>query len=481
MIMAFDLSELLAGVSNPGTREQIEYFSLEQIEPDPNNFYRLSAIEDLAANIQLCGLQQPLRLRPIPDQDGRYRIVSGHRRRAALELLAKEDPERWDEVACIVENDAASESLQQLRLIYANANTRTVTSAEFSEQAVQVEKLLYQLKEEGYEFPGRMRDHVSQAVGASKTKLARLKVIRENLVFEWKQPWKDNKIGESVAYALAQLPAYWQNLIFAGCSNMSYLYESTVQEYARRFKEIEATACGNKKEFVCGHKSTMMEKSCKDRWQDPCRSRCCLDCPSLRTCKDSCSAAADKKKAAQAKYKADNAELAKQKENADMPKKKQVDSLWKRFGLARELACKEWPDCKKAMGVSYFTLDDQKVMELECGEAKVTPDTKLPYSATRYDVEQLCKLADYLGCSLDYLFCRTDIREIASTDVSDPDTRWKTGKPEAYGTYVAYVQIADVSKKMLRELLWDGEEWFLFGSKIADDTKVCCWMEQPEL
>ena len=54
--MAFDLSELLAGVSDPGTREQIEYFRLEQIEPDPNNFYQLSAIEDLAANIQLCGL-----------------------------------------------------------------------------------------------------------------------------------------------------------------------------------------------------------------------------------------------------------------------------------------------------------------------------------------------------------------------------------------------------------------------------------------
>ena len=60
--------------------------------------------------------------------------------------------------------DEASPELQQLRLIYANANTRTMTGAELAEQAAQVEKLLYQLKEQGYEFPGRMRDHVAQAL-----------------------------------------------------------------------------------------------------------------------------------------------------------------------------------------------------------------------------------------------------------------------------------------------------------------------------
>ena len=144
----FDLADLLAGVSDPGAREQIEYFRLEQLEADEKNFYRLSDIEELAANIQLCGLQQPIRVRPIPHQTDRYRIVSGHRRRAALELLAGEDAERWGEVPCIVEYDAASESLQQLRLIFANANTRTMTSAETSEQALQVENLLYKMKEE---------------------------------------------------------------------------------------------------------------------------------------------------------------------------------------------------------------------------------------------------------------------------------------------------------------------------------------------
>ena len=44
----FDLSEVLKGVSNPGTgREQIEYISLDLIDRDPKNFYELNGIDYL--------------------------------------------------------------------------------------------------------------------------------------------------------------------------------------------------------------------------------------------------------------------------------------------------------------------------------------------------------------------------------------------------------------------------------------------------
>ena len=61
-----DLGELIAraSVSNLNTgREQIEYIDLDKIDQDPNNFYSLDGLDDLAANIQLCGLQQPIRVR----------------------------------------------------------------------------------------------------------------------------------------------------------------------------------------------------------------------------------------------------------------------------------------------------------------------------------------------------------------------------------------------------------------------------------
>ena len=480
--MAFDLSELLAGVSDPGTREQIEYINRDLIDLDGNNFYKLSDIEGLAANIQLCGLQQPLRVRKL--NDGYYRIVSGHRRFTAIEMLAEDDPGRWDEVPCIVECDDASEPLQQLRLIYANANTRVMTPAEVSEQAVQVEKLLYQLKEVGYEFSGRMRDHVAQAVQVSRSKLARLKVIRDNLAFNWQQAWKDGKLGESTAYALAQLPAYWQDIIYSANPNINQLYEGTVKEYAKRFEEIQKIGCGPKKDIVCSHKTTMMEKSCKGRWQDPCRTRCCLDCPSLRTCRTSCAAAESKKKTLCDEHKADAAAEAKRIAERDKPVLDTIAGIYARVGRARRAANVSVAALCEAQGKRYAaSVDEEKQLNLEHGTAKLSTNTNLPFGYSFYasDAKALCKVADLLQVSIDYLMGRTEIREMPSEDVPRLDTSWRTGVPEAYGTYVAYVQIAAASKPMLRELLWDGDEWYLFGSKIADDVTVKCWCEQPEV
>ena len=65
--MAFDITSVLKGVSGPDTgKEQIEYIPVDQIDPDPNNFYSLDGLDDLAGNIELIGLQQPLRDRGLP-------------------------------------------------------------------------------------------------------------------------------------------------------------------------------------------------------------------------------------------------------------------------------------------------------------------------------------------------------------------------------------------------------------------------------
>ena len=104
------------------------------------------------SNIATVGLLDPLRVRDNPEAAGRYTVVSGHRRRLALKLLKQDDPVQWSEVACIHESTAVSPTLQQLRLIFANADTRKMKDADISEQAAQVKGLLYKLQEEeGYE------------------------------------------------------------------------------------------------------------------------------------------------------------------------------------------------------------------------------------------------------------------------------------------------------------------------------------------
>lgn len=201
----FDITSVLKDVSGPDTgKEQIEYIDLDKLDQDENNFYSLDGLDELAANIELIGLQQPLRVRP-GSEKGRYIIVSGHRRKAACMMIRDGGSAMFDQgVACIVDRGEASEALRELRLIYANSSTRVMSPAELSKQAERVTQLLYELKEQGMEFPGRMRDHVAEACRVSRTKLARLHAIRKNLIPELLFNFDHGYIGETVAYRISQ-------------------------------------------------------------------------------------------------------------------------------------------------------------------------------------------------------------------------------------------------------------------------------------
>ena len=561
--MAFNLGDALKAVSYQGTgREQIEYIRLDQLQGDPNNFYQLSDIEKLADNIQLCGLQQPIRVRPVPGAVEQYMIVSGHRRRKAVEMLAREEPERWREVPCIVEDDTVSPSLQQLRLIFANANTRTMTAAEISEQAEQVKNLLYKLKEEeGYEFPGRMRDHVAEVVGVSKSKLARLKVIRDDLGAEWRGAWEGGTLAENTAYELAKMPLALQTVLFEEKSrtnaNLKYLYTDDVKKFAERAEALQKQNCS-----LCGgpclnYGNKLRKAAVSDRYYGcSCVNGCCAECREYLSCKRCCPKLAEKVKKLKADAKAEAKAAAEAQALREKPETDQINALWQRFGLAREMAGLDFKDYKEAVGMRYFGLTDDVVMALECGEGKVATNTRLPYDNNCYldSIKRLIKIANLFGCSIDWLLCRTDVKELTSeavpesvpssnvaatqscwytTDVEPafgaevivvtamgyvddgkyagcgvfsgliddqdpvslwtympkeadavapaPAALWRTGSPEAYGTYAAYVQVTGAANPMLRELLWTGEEWLMFGQKISDDVTVKCWADRPEV
>lgn len=555
--MAFDLGEALRGVSELGTgREQIEYIPLNLIDGDPNNFYQLSDIDQLAANIELCGLQQPIRVRPIADTD-RYMIVSGHRRCAALRILAADDPQRWHEVPCIIQRDSVSPALQQLQLIFANSSTRTMTPAEVSEQAVQVEKLLYQLKEEeGYEFPGRMRDHVAQVVGTSKSKLARLKVIRDNLDECWMTYFESDALHESTAYYLSQLSKEEQFFIYdymeGTKGNASSVSAAIVEAYKNRIGTMADLICPTEG-VPCENMANKREATIRTGLYDfhPC-GKCCASCYRLTTCRYACPKLADLISQQKAEHLAESQRKKALEAERDAPVIDAIARIWTRFGELRRESGASLESVRKAIGCTC-TVTDKQFVEQERGK-RICAATSLPFgSVLRSEVELLIELADLFGCSLDYLLCRTDVKEMAQaggavseSDTSDSQfipgswypatveppvgvelilidsggyadtgkykgcgeytmdfgdpvvlwtlmpnekdaaaaapavTGWHTGTPGAYGTYVAYIRLTRVGQPLLRELLWDGEEWFMFGEKIIEDVIVRCWMERPD-
>lgn len=474
--MSFDLADVLRGVSNLDTgREQIEYIRLDLIDSDPNNFYQLNGIEDLAANIAMCGLQQPVRIRA--KEDGRYITVSGHRRRAALELLAKEYPERWQDVPCIVERDAVSPALQQLRLIYANANTRTMTSAELGEQAAQVEKLLYQLKEEGYDFPGRMRDHVAQAVNASKSKLARLKVIREKLIPQFMRLWEQNSLRESVAYTLAGLSKERQRMIFIAQTND---YENAfrctdgwVENIARQMDDIEKTCkktkCSVCHTSTCDHMYTRLNRAAGLAQYNAlfCRG-CCLECTALADCKYSCEHAADAKSVLRDKRKADKRAEKEAQRAKEQPEKDLLALAYNRVGQLRKERNISAEDFVTASLGWHYAKDIERLPKLEDGSS-VSLNDRMPGSIWAREAKRLIETADLLGCSIDYMLGR----DVPNSDtggakeiVPNFGTGWRTGTPDEVGKYIALVRYSPEASYEPEKYEWTGGMWLDYGEPV---------------
>ena len=477
----FNLADVLRDVSAQDLgqegREKLVYLDIDLLDPDPRNFYKLSGIEELAANIELLGQQQPARVRVHPDNPERYMIVSGHRRHAAHKLLASEGKERFQQMACIVEEPAGSAALQELRLIYANSDTRSMTHREISEQAERVEALLYQLKEEGMEFPGRMRDHVAEACKVSKSKLARLKVIRENLIPELDELNKQDKLPESVAYVLAKMEPEDQKDVYRKIFTKACyaVTESRVIEYGKFSKDLRQRRCAINKGSCCTNRDAMANKWVNENswtYHNCEHVTCCSECSELGSCKSACPMLGDKIK----KIKADKREARRQEKAAqeakEYPDKVMIRELWYRFGYARQRARMSVKQVCEAGSQFYYPDLKKRYEEHENDDVAVTVNEMLPYKFMNLDaIKSFVALADALGVSLDYLFRRTDDPKGMPTQIwHDPESG---DLPKEGQDVIAAVQYDPPRGIWVSEdLVFRSGKFMAFGSEMPDDIRL---------
>lgn len=218
----FNIAELMKGVSRADTgREQISYLPHGQIFEDAANGYSMDGIGELARSIEIVGLQQPLRVRPIEGLAGGYRIISGHRRFAAVTQLIEQGSQRFaDGVPCIIDSAAASDALRELQLLLGNADNRKMSAADEAQQAERISDCLRRLEDEGYKFPGRHRDWVSKLSGLSRSKIGRLEAIKKNLMPALFDRFNDGLLGVTTAYRISQESQEIQTALFRQCGGI---------------------------------------------------------------------------------------------------------------------------------------------------------------------------------------------------------------------------------------------------------------------
>ena len=412
--LAETFGDALRAVPNSGTgREQIEYIDEALISGDARNFYELSGLEELAANIELIGLQQPIRVRPDPDDVGGYLIVSGHRRMAAIrQHLKPEAPDKWAQIPCIVERDDVSPAMQELRLIYANSATREMSNADKAKQVERVTELLYKLKGEGVSFPGRMRDHVAEACQISKSKLSRLKVINDRLIDDLRPLWDAGKLSEDTAYTIAQADEEYQRALlhYYGKNKISGSAKWWVESKLRRISKMTGRKCTVAK-GPCAYAPVMLQWLADNpnsisicEYYD-----CCADCQNLATCSRACPEMADKRAQLKAQRKADKAAEAKAVEERDRPYVELTRTMLQRWDAARQAAGKSVKACYEAGDMFYGKSDETNVANILAGKKKIDRNTRVPYHyCGSGEFKALIQVAKLLGCSTDYLLGLSD-------------------------------------------------------------------------
>lgn len=299
--MAFDLSKAigLKNVSNLDTGEMQE-IKVSLLDPNPNNFFPVEDdVTDLCESIKVNGLLQP----PVvtPSEDGRYRIIAGHRRHKALQALSEELPDKFGTVLCRVVRPG-SPALEELMLIQTNTEAREIGYRERNEAATRVEKILISLKEQGVELPGKMRTHVAKLIKASESQIARAKFIAEHLI----EPLQNARnLSDSAAYKLAHLPEDQQLALHDHYkSNFCVLDNASIERYLKNIEEgrepfatpplsirpcFEVPSEGGHP--PCSHHETIARRK-SDSSLEPhqkCGSKsCCGLCPYRYDCEDVC-------------------------------------------------------------------------------------------------------------------------------------------------------------------------------------------------
>lgn len=485
-----DFAKVLAKpVSESGTiRAQIEYIDIDLLDSDPNNFYRLNEIPELADSIATIGLQQPILVRD--GENGHVVIVSGHRRAAAIRLLLEDGRADLREVPCIRERDDASPALRELRLIYANSATRQLSSAEIARQAEKVRALLYQLKEEGFEFPGRMRDHVAEACNISKSKLARLEKIEKGLASCYRDAWKAGTLPEDTADALASLPEATQERIKRLCPKTTPSARN-IRDTAKRGEYLTAS-------FECpgGAACTHMDKFFRhdlkaNSWETCGGEKCCLKCrsggahdPAVycgAACAEMCSKAREKYEKAKEKKKASDAAAA---AKAQSKAAAMVCAQARRIVRAADAAglsddVKLFSDYGGSVTVGRLrALSDGTAPD---GEVFRYGGNVLPWRA-----RDAAENAKALHCSVDYLLGLTDeLKPVATEPGQGALALWIPGdiSPvdpcDVVADFVVGENVRGRKAVVRKVCQWDGSSFRFRESGAEIDAEVVRWLALP--
>lgn len=257
---------------------EIKKISIFDLVPSEENFYSMREIEELKAAIEIAGkvLQN---LVVVPLENGKYKVISGHRRRLASLALVEDGKPQYEFVTCAVEptEDAAEdqEIRDGLNLIVTNSQ-REKTAWDKIEEVRYLRDVLEKAKTRprfvavlqkivATAFGGEevqtdgTRDFIAKVLHTSPSQIGRYDTIIRHLSPEFKAELREDRINLSTAYELAGLQEDDQRAAFEDYKQTG---EISIKDARERKRDVERKDT----EFHCRD-----FEECEYNGQDVCR------------------------------------------------------------------------------------------------------------------------------------------------------------------------------------------------------------------
>lgn len=320
-----------AGIDeSPRARFRTKDISIFKMYRNDMNFYSVADIEELAGDILLSGLKQNLELVYAPCEKGEYRIVAGERRWEALKYLVSKGYKDF-ELATSKLTTPQDDDEEQVEIIIANSY-RSKTISDMIEEETRLKASLERMKAagkkiKGYDLQsGRLRDVISSMLHVSKTKIAQIEAINNNLIPEWKEELKKERLTFSAAYELSGMTEDEQRETLGKFSETGELTHKEVKDMK------EAKAAGQQVSESDTEENSMNppeEKKAGDDYETPHPegiTSICYSCTEYETCNvktGTCTSCDQYKNRAEA-YKTDEQRYNEEQDAIDRETKKKL-------------------------------------------------------------------------------------------------------------------------------------------------------------
>lgn len=257
--------------TSPKARFRTKDISIFKMYRNSKNFYSMEKIEELAGDILMYGLKQNLELVYAPCEEGEYRIVAGERRWEALKYLVSKGYKEF-ELATSKLTAPQCEDEEQVEIIIANAY-RSKNTADMLQEEKRLKESLTRMKAEGktvkgYDLQsGRLRDVIASMLKTSKTKVAQIETINKNLIPEWQEEMKKERITFSAAYEISGLTEEEQKEQHEKFGLNGELTHKEVKEIKAEKEEKTAENSVSESDTIEEPEEKEPESSGEDQWQ----------------------------------------------------------------------------------------------------------------------------------------------------------------------------------------------------------------------